>query len=136
MSTTVTGATTAQGTTANSNLGSTKLGKDAFLKLLTAQLANQDPMQPMDDKEFITQLAQFSSLEQMQSMNTNIETMTKNQTLGQAVNLIGKTITWNDPDAGTKLTGKVNGVGFDEDNSPTLKVGDKDIPMDYVYTIS
>jgi len=136
MSTTVNGVTTAQGATANNNTGSTNLGKDAFLKLLTAQLANQDPMQPMDDKEFITQLAQFSSLEQMQSMNTNIELLTKNQTLGQAVNLIGRTVTWNDPDAGTTLTGKVNGIGFDENNSPTLKIGDKDIPMNYVYTIS
>lgn len=48
------------------------LDKDAFLRLLTTQLANQDPLNPMEDKEFIAQLAQFSSLEQMQTLNTTI----------------------------------------------------------------
>lgn len=51
------------------------LDKDAFLKLLTTQLANQDPLNPMEDREFIAQLAQFSSLEQMQNINKNIEIM-------------------------------------------------------------
>ncbi len=45
------------------------LGKDAFLHLLTTQMANQDPLDPMDDREFIAQLAQFSSLEQMSNLN-------------------------------------------------------------------
>lgn len=49
------------------------LDKDAFLKLLTTQLANQDPLNPMEDREFIAQLAQFSSLEQMTAMNKTIE---------------------------------------------------------------
>lgn len=48
------------------------LDKDAFLRLLTTQLANQDPLNPMEDKEFIAQLAQFSSLEQMQNLNKNL----------------------------------------------------------------
>lgn len=48
------------------------LDKDAFLRLLTTQLSNQDPLNPMEDREFIAQLAQFSSLEQMQELNKNI----------------------------------------------------------------
>lgn len=53
------------------------LDKDAFLKLLTTQLANQDPLSPMEDREFIAQLAQFSSLEQMTAMNKTLETQSE-----------------------------------------------------------
>jgi flagellar basal-body rod modification protein FlgD len=49
------------------------LGRDAFLQLLTTQLAHQDPLQPQADGEFIAQLAQFSSLEQLTGMRTTLE---------------------------------------------------------------
>jgi flagellar basal-body rod modification protein FlgD len=57
------------------NKTSKELGKDAFLQLLTTQLAHQDPMQPQADTEFIAQLAQFSSLEQLQSMRTTMDSI-------------------------------------------------------------
>ena len=53
------------------------LDKDAFLRLLTTQLANQDPLNPIEDRGFIAQLAQFSSLEQMQNLNKNVEKLTE-----------------------------------------------------------
>lgn len=49
------------------------LGKDAFLQILVTQLQNQDPLSPMEDKDFIAQMAQFSSLEQMQDLNKNMQ---------------------------------------------------------------
>lgn len=53
---------------------SSNLDKDAFIRLLVTQLQNQDPLSPMEDKEFIAQIAQFSSLEQMQNLNKTFET--------------------------------------------------------------
>jgi flagellar basal-body rod modification protein FlgD len=71
------------------------LGKDEFLKMLVAQLQNQDPLNPMDGTDFTAQLAQFSSLEQLTNMNTNFETFTSNQMMTnqvQSVSLLGKEV--------------------------------------------
>ena len=80
------------------------LGKDDFLKLLLAQLANQDPLKPMEDKEFIAQLAQFNSLEQMTQVNTHLVDMLAGMSLSQASSLIGKFV-----EAG-QFSGVVNAV--------------------------
>lgn len=83
---------------ANTNkTGSTVMGKDDFLKLLIVQLQNQDPLNPMEDREFIAQMANFSSLEQMTNMNQMMEKMvnaTISQSLVQHSELIGKKVTW------------------------------------------
>jgi flagellar basal-body rod modification protein FlgD len=72
-----------------------KLGKDEFMKLLVAQLQAQDPTNPMDAQDFSAQLAQFSAVEQMFNVNTNLENLQETQTAlsnNSVVNLIGKTI--------------------------------------------
>ena len=53
--------------------GSSTLGKDDFLKILMTQLQNQDPLNPMQDKDFVAQMATFSSLEQMTNMNDTLQ---------------------------------------------------------------
>ncbi|MCA1064530.1 flagellar hook assembly protein FlgD (plasmid) [Rossellomorea sp. AcN35-11] len=75
------------------------LGKDAFLRILMTQLQNQDPLEPMKDKDFIAQMAQFSSLEQLSNMNTHFESLLEqgNQVSFMGYGeLIGKNISWNE----------------------------------------
>jgi flagellar basal-body rod modification protein FlgD len=71
------------GTASTRKTGDSSLGKDDFLKILTTQLSHQDPLKPMDDTQFVSQMAQFSSLEQMQNMN-------KSSQLQAATSMIGK----------------------------------------------
>ena len=69
--------------------------KDMFLKLLMAQLGNQDPMSPMEDREFISQMAQFSSLEQMQTISKQLDSVLVDRhmaSISEFSNMIGKTV--------------------------------------------
>lgn len=106
---------------------SSRLGKDEFLKLLITQLKHQDPVNPVDDKEFIAQLAQFSSLEQMQNLNTNLSDMMMAQqqltALGQAMQMIGREVELFTRD-GESLFGTVTGVQF-RNGWPEIIVGGK-----------
>ena len=82
---------------ASASTSKSTLGKDDFLKLLTAQLSNQDPLQPVDNQAFIAQLAQFSSLEQLQGVSTRLDSLllaaaSANQ-MGTA-SLVGKDVSY------------------------------------------
>ena len=109
-STTNTTSTSSTGSSSKSSLGEAAgLGKDDFMTLLIAQLKNQDPMKPMEDKEFITQLAQFSSLEATEKLNTQLDELLGSQSLVQAATLIGKQATAKLP-SGETLTGIISEV--------------------------
>ncbi|WP_050181449.1 flagellar hook assembly protein FlgD [Domibacillus robiginosus] len=95
--------------------GNSALGKDEFLKILMAQLQNQDPMNPVEDKDFIAQMAQFTSLEQMVNMTTMVEKMVQAQTASQMINyqsFVGKDVVWH------KLTDQT-----DADGKPVVETG-------------
>ena len=92
----------------NGRTASQELGKDDFLKLLLAQLSNQDPTSPMENTQFIAQMAQFSSLEQMTNMNAEFTKLATMLNSSEAVNTIGKTV---DIDvSGQLVTGVVEGA--------------------------
>lgn len=103
------------------------LDKHDFLRLLTVQLKYQDPMDPIKDQDFIAQLAQFTSLEQIQNLNATMERFVALQTstlaTAQAAALIGRTVTVYDEQLGTTVEGKVNAVRFDQ-GLPLLVVGE------------
>jgi flagellar basal-body rod modification protein FlgD len=87
-----------------------ELGKEDFLKLLVAQLTHQDPTSPMQDTEFISQLATYSGLEQQINMNKNLEKLigsTNSNTAASAIDLIDKVVGWID-EAGELQTGLVS----------------------------
>jgi flagellar basal-body rod modification protein FlgD len=68
------------------------MGKDDFLKILLTQLTHQDPTEPMEDKEFVAQMAQFSTLEQMTNLSGEFSRLANLVSAGQAVSLLGKTV--------------------------------------------
>lgn len=92
------------------------LGKNAFLELLTTQLQYQDPLNPMDNTQFISQMAQFTSLEQMENMNANMTQFLRIQGLSEGASLIGKTVETIDPETGETIEGKVVKVTFEDGN--------------------
>lgn len=83
------------------------MDKNAFLHLMTAQLRYQDPLDPMDNQEFVAQMAQFTSLEQMQNLNTQFEELSRLQSIGQTSSLIGKQVTVLIPESGEAVKGTV-----------------------------
>lgn len=103
-----------------------ELGKNDFLQLLVTQLRYQDPMAPMEDKEFIAQMAQFSSLEQMQNLNSSM-------LMTQASSMIGKKVSWSDGST-NGLSGKVSAVKL-VDGQPRLVIGDTILEMSKVTTV-
>lgn len=101
-STTQTSSTTTSTTTASAPT----VDYNAFLRLLVAQMKNQDPTKPTDSTEFLSQLASFSNVEQSVQMNNKLNALLTNSALSQADGIIGRTLTSAD---GT-VSGKVSSV--------------------------
>lgn len=117
------------------NVGNT-LDQNMFLQLLVTQLQNQDPMSPTDNTQMVAQLAQFSSLEQMNNLNASFEelqSVIQQQNFLSAGDLVGHTISGKDT-TGTLQTGKVERVYIDS-GSVYLVVNNNAIAMDKVQNI-
>jgi len=88
------------------------LGQEAFLQLLVAQLQNQNPLEPVSNVEFISQVATFSMLEQITALNQSLSGFAEFAMLGQLSGMIGKEVTIIPDGAGNEITGIVSAVTF------------------------
>lgn len=112
--------TASQESLAESRKSSSSLDKEAFLQLLVAQMKYQDPLEPTSNTEYISQLATFSSLEEMQNLNATMTTQ-------QATNLVGKTVIMNvttSSGASNVVQGKVDFV-VKQNNKVYLSIDDQ-----------
>lgn len=120
------------------------MGKDEFMKLLVTQLQNQDPFEPMDNAEFVAQLAQFSSLEQAEATNDSILNLAELQEksvrlsgLSQGASLIGKEVSYYHPDLDQIVSGTVEAVNaMDGNGTVTLQIGDSLVPLANVMQVT
>ena len=117
-STTVAGATTLPGNT---------LGKDDFMQLLVTQLQHQDPLNPMDDREFISQMAQLSSLEATNNLAKTVQSVSSSQQQMQALQMVGHSVQYTDSDGSLKQ-GQVSAALLDP-SGPSLMVGTTAVPL-------
>lgn len=114
--------------------GSNTLGKDAFMQLLVTQLQHQDPLNPMEDKEFISQMAQLSSLEATLGLGKDLQNLVAGQQQMQALQLVGHDVQYASAD-GTLSTGHVTSVVMDA-SEPSLMIGDKKVSISSVLSAS
>lgn len=109
-----------------------QLGKDDFLKLLITQLSKQDPTNPLKDQDFIAQMANFSSLEQMKNISTGIQKLEARQNY----NLIGKLVSGPDFISGETITGVVGAIFFDQDGKSFARVNGRTVEIEKINFIS
>ena len=92
-----------------------QLDKDAFLKLLVAQLQNQDPMSPMDSNQFISQMAEFSTVEQLANIYQTLDQLATESELTQGAALVGRQVVLTQSD-GSTVSGAVQKVALVNNN--------------------
>jgi flagellar basal-body rod modification protein FlgD len=111
--TSTTPASGTSSTTSSDASITSQLGPSAFLQLLTTQLSNQDPLNPMDDTQSVSQLAQFSALQASDNLETSFANFQSNFAVLQSSQLIGQTVTVNSTDASgnsSSITGTVSAI--------------------------
>jgi len=118
---------------ANKNAGRTTLTSADFMKLMTAQLSAQDPMNPMKDTEFISQMANFTSLENSRTLSESFKSFTTQQSLAAASNFMGRYVTVKDATQGS-ISGIVDSVVL-SGTTPSVVIGGKSYATDLITAI-
>ncbi|MFO7937369.1 MAG: flagellar hook capping FlgD N-terminal domain-containing protein [Kiritimatiellia bacterium] len=110
------------------------LDQDAYLKLMITQLQHQDPMDPLKNKEFITQMAQMSQVESVNKMANLMEGITTYNQLSSAVSMIGRTVDYGVETDEQLHTGVVDLVSR-KDGKTLLDINGEQIPADRIITV-
>jgi flagellar basal-body rod modification protein FlgD len=113
--------------------GFNSLDQDVFLKLLVAQMKYQDPSNPTDPSQFLTQTAQFTVVEKLQSLSDVNQKVLDSSKAQSAAAMLGKTVTWKDV-SGIAHTGVVTATTFGS-QIPTLTVDGSSVSIDDVTSI-
>jgi flagellar basal-body rod modification protein FlgD len=112
-------------TSSTSSTSGTGVDYNTFLQLLIAEMKNQDPTNPMDTSQYMSQFAQLSSVEQAMQTNNKLDSLLSSQSLSQADGLIGKSVSFTDS-TGATFSGKVKSISINTDGSvATLEDGTK-----------
>jgi len=111
------------------------LGKNEFLQLLVQEMTNQDPLKPADNTQFIAQLAQFSTLEQMQNMNDGMGKMQSSFNAAEARGLIGVPITSVSSSSGQEVDGTVDKVILNSDGSIQVDVNGTSVNLGDILSV-
>ena len=117
--------------------GKQTLDVNDFLKLLIVQFTSQDPMKPMEDTQFISQMTSFTSLEQMQTLSKDFAAFSKTQGISAASTYLGKQVTVADASASSGVvSGVVSGVSVNASDGPQITVNGKTYPLSTVQSVS
>ena len=129
------GTSTATTDTSSSSTKTSTLGYSDFLNLLTVQLQNQDPFDPMSDTDFIAQMANFSTLEEVDTFSTNFSTYSSRQQQLSSQSFLGKNVTV-EPSGSSSASGTVTAVTLDDDGSIYVTVGGNQYDATDVTSVS
>jgi flagellar basal-body rod modification protein FlgD len=109
------------------------MGKQEFLQLLVTQLRNQDPLEPLNDRDFIAQMAQLSALEATTGLANQVRDLTAVEQQAGALQMVGHKVRYAGPND-APAEGVVTGVRLDE-AAPVLLIGSQEIPLSAVQTV-
>jgi flagellar basal-body rod modification protein FlgD len=128
-------ASASTGASSTTNLlGSNGVNADTFLKLLVAQLQYQNPDNPVDSTQFLSQTASFEEVQELGSLQTSLSSLVTSQQAGAATSMLGQQVTGTDQ-SGNSVSGVVSGIQLTS-NGPLLNVGNSTVPFSSVTSVT
>jgi len=113
-----------------------EVSQDKFLKLLTIQLSKQDPLNPMQNTEFMAQMAQFSALEQMTRVNAGLGKLASLNIQMQSQQFLGKNVGYSEPESGKVFSGFVESIQFDQNGNTALIINGNRVALENIISVN